>query len=129
MPYCAFTSSTSTWDAQSFADCSKHRGCLAWLRCDCCIGKQQLDRCTECFHKFQTTLKRRLPLIEQQLKANVELRPEIEALLTIDFKELARGVDRLGHFELVSEVPLVWRWKPGSTFQHVPRARDRRPCR
>ena len=104
MPYCAFTSTTSTWEARAFADCSQSSR-VAFILCGSCVSGRPLHRCTTCFHKFQTTLTRRLPLIERQLKAQVVKRPEINALLTADFKALDPGCSNMTNEE--RPVPLL----------------------
>ena len=112
---CCFTSSTSTWEAKSFADCSKHKQPWAFLRCDeCTPGGPPRYRCTECYHKFQATLNRRLPELEQHMKCKALLGPELKALSEINFRQLAGGTDAPGHeaIELVEEGDVcVWRWR------------------
>lgn len=74
-------------------------------------------RCTVCYDRFQSTLKRRLPNVAQLQKAKVVKTPEIEALLTIDFKQLASGAAATANpaIELVEEGGeaggCVWRWR------------------
>ena len=113
---CCFTSSTSTWEGRSFADCAAHHGAWAFVACDRCRPVRSF-RCTVCYNKFQSALKRRLPELEQHQKAKVLMRPEIEALLDIDFKQLAFGSAAAGHpaIELLDEGGeaggCLWRWR------------------
>ena len=113
---CCFTSSTSTWEGRSFADCAAHHGAWAFVACDRCRPVRSF-RCTVCYNKFQSALKRRLPELEQHQKAKVLMRPEIEALLDIDFKQLAFGSAAAGHpaIELLEEGGeaggCLWRWR------------------
>ena len=114
---CCFTSSTSTWEARSFADCAAHRGAWAWLACDTCRSPVRSHRCTVCYVKFQSTLRRRVPELEKHQKAKLVRTPEIAALLEIDFKQLPYGRAAAGHpaVELVEEGGehggCVWRWR------------------
>ena len=86
---CAFTSNQSTWDERAFADCNKNHGAWAFIYCESCIPGERVYRCTACYHKFQQTLRRRLPELERNLHAKVVATAELDALLVIDFRALA----------------------------------------
>ena len=117
MSRCAFTSNQSTYDGRSFADCAGNKGAWAFVRCDACEPEQQVFRCTACYHKFQTTLRRRLPELEKHQRAEVVSAAELTALLEIDFKALAApgGAAKHDELELVEaggqDQVRVWRWR------------------
>ena len=70
-------------------------------------------------HKFQTTLVRRVHELERHLNVSAFMTPEVSALSTINFRELAGGAGAVGHemIEFVEAVTLkngklvsIWRW-------------------
>jgi len=121
---CAFTSTQSNWVGKAFADCSKHSKPWAFVRCDACPDGP-VFRCTECYTKFGTTMRRRVPEIEKHQRANIVTRPELEALFNVNWRQLASGEAAAGHelLEYVGEVELK-----GGNCVHVWRWRSRCPC-
>ena len=116
---CAFTSTQSNWAGKATSDCGKHTKPWAFVRCDACPDGP-VHRCTECYTKYGTTMRRRIPEIEKHQGAKCVTRPELEALLNVNFRQLASGEAAAGHqlLEYVSEVELkggkrvhVWRWR------------------
>ena len=65
--------------------------------CDSCTPGHPVFRCTECYHKFGTTCRRRLPKIEKHQGATIVKTPEVKALLSVDFRRLASGEAAAGH--------------------------------
>ena len=116
---CAFTSTQSNWAGKATAECWKYTKPWAFVRCDACPDGP-VHRCTECYTKYGTTMRRRIPEIEKHQGAKCVTRPELEALLNVNFRQLASGEAAAGHqlLEYVSEVELkggkrvhVWRWR------------------
>ena len=77
---CAFTSTQSNWAGKATAECWKYTKPWAFVRCDACPDGP-VHRCTECYTKYGTTMRRRVPEIEKHQGAKCVTRPELEALL------------------------------------------------
>ena len=137
---CAFTSTQSSWTGVALADCCQNKKAWALIRCDSCTPGHPVFRCTECYHKFGTTCRRRLPEIEKHQGATVVKAPEVKALLSVDFRRLASGEAAAGHelLEYLERVKLkdgkdcaVWRWReqcPGCYDFEVPKIEPAMPA-
>ena len=67
---CTFTSCFSTWDGKQFADCCATSKPFKFVFCDQCDTDLELARCSMCYAKFASKLKRRLPEIASSMGAN-----------------------------------------------------------
>ena len=74
---CTFTSSysTTTWDGKQFADCCATSKPFTFVFCDFCESDLELARCSTCYAKFASKLKRRLPEIASSMGAQPHLEP------------------------------------------------------
>ena len=77
---CTFTSSYSTWDRKRFADCCATSKPFSFVFCDNCDPALDLARCSLCYGKFSSKLKRRLPEISSSMGAEPHLEPVMKAL-------------------------------------------------
>ena len=64
---CTFTSSFSTWDGNHFADCCATSKQFAFVFCDHCDTNLELARCSMCYAKFASKMKRRLAEIASSM--------------------------------------------------------------
>ena len=94
--WCAFTSSTSRWDAQATADCSCRSTAHSWVTCSDCIDGKALDRCSAWLlqqvrhedHGAHTSI----PEIETSMGVRAVMEPALVALLQLDWDgAIARG--------------------------------------
>jgi hypothetical protein len=109
---CTFTLSYSTWDGQKFADCCASSKPFVFIFCEHCEPDLDLARCSSCYAKFSSKLKRRLAQISTSMGAKPHLEPVVKALLDIDWAAVGRG-DRCASHELMyfDEESGTWRWR------------------
>jgi hypothetical protein len=109
---CTFTSSYSTWDRKRFADCCATSKPFSFVFCDNCDPALDLARCSLCYGKFSSKLKRRLPEISSSMGAEPHLEPVMKALFHTDWAAVGRGDRRAGN-DLIyfEEESGKWRWR------------------
>ena len=109
---CTFTSSFSTRDGKRFADCCSASKPSVFVFCDQCDPALDLARCTTCYGKFASKLRRRLPEIASSMGATLHLEPALKALLDTDWAAMGRGDRRAGNdFIHFVEKSSNWRWR------------------
>ena len=116
---CAFTSGASTGSGVSSADCTRRSGENALLKCRFC-DVQPVYRCSGCYAKFSSTIKRRLGELEVHHSAETRREPAIDAFLEIDWATLARtGVCEHHSLEYVEPGLFAWRIPCPSCYDFV----------
>jgi hypothetical protein len=109
---CTFTSPFSTWDGDCFADCCATSKAFSFVFCDNCDPALDLARCSQCYGKFASKLKRRLPEIASSMGARPRLEPALKALLNTDWAAVGRGDRRAGNDMIYFEEESgKWRWR------------------
>lgn len=109
MVLCAFTSGASCGSGECRSDCSGRAGQNVFIRCDRCRPGQAVYRCSGCYGKFASAIKKRLPELETHHSGKLHREPAIDALLDINWSELARsGACEHSALELVQ--PELFRW-------------------
>jgi hypothetical protein len=107
---CAFTDASSTRDGRVVGNCCNAACRPAFIGCERCEPGKTLWRCTNCYHKFSVTIKKRTSQL-QKLGTIFQV-DALQALMSIDFKALARAGDvrdASQYLELVADG--CWRWR------------------
>lgn len=107
---CAFTSGESTGSGVASADCAQRAGENVLVSCKFCCPPKPVYRCSCCYTKFSSTIKRRLGELEAHHRAETRREPAIDALLEIDWTTLARtGVCEHNSLEKIEPGLFAWR--------------------
>ena len=98
---------------KQFADCCATSKPFTFVFCDFCESDLELARCSTCYAKFASKLKRRLPEIASSMGAQPHLEPVVQALLETDWAAVGRG-DRRAANDLIYFDEESGTWRAGA---------------